>query len=116
MSNVVAERKRATSALRDDDALRGEPVQREAGMRVLTEEMRPPQTSMRAKHQKRACSRPPEKPVICTASMRLAQPSRWRRQALGEQLHISRTQRTTQDAMTGVVRVESWGRSRWMAS
>ena len=38
---------------------------------------------IRAKHQKRACSSFPEKPLIPAAWIRYAQPSKWRRHSLG---------------------------------
>lgn len=81
---------------------------------------------MRAKHQKRACSNPPENPLMPSDRIRLAEPSRCRRHIFGEpgsksitrnvrpawgnvvrdlQLIISRTQRTTHDATTVVVLV-----------
>lgn len=85
------------------------------GIRVRSEEMRPPQMSMRAKHQKIACSRPPQPPVRPRDWIRAAHPSRCRRQALGEQDIISSTQRTTQEARTTVVFCCRRGESRWMA-
>lgn len=39
---------------------------------------------MRAKHQKRACSKPPENPLIPNDRIRLAEPSRCRRHIFGE--------------------------------
>lgn len=92
---------------------------------------------MRAKHQKRACSNPPENPLMPRDRIRLAEPSRCLRHIFGEpesksamrighpawasavrnlQLIISRTQRTTQDATTVVVLVWSCGTSWWIAS